>query len=102
MARIGVDVGGTFTDLILETDGAGGGSARVFVHKVPSTPEDQSLGVIQGVLEERNLIRVDPDHSRETGIDLRRGGTTLLGEGTVTTFVPNPDHIHRTGVPEEP
>ena len=27
------------------------GSGRVFVHKVPSTPEDQSLGVIQGVRE---------------------------------------------------
>ena len=44
--RIGVDVGGTFTDLILET-----GAGRVFVHKVPSTPEDQSRGVIQGVLD---------------------------------------------------
>ena len=53
MARIGVDVGGTFTDLILESDGsaAGGGGGRVFVHKVPSTPEDQSRGVIRGVLE---------------------------------------------------
>ena len=52
MARVGVDVGGTFTDLILETDGAAGnGDGRVFVYKVPSTPEDQSRGVIQGVLE---------------------------------------------------
>ena len=51
MARIGVDVGGTFTDLILEADGAAGGDARIFVHKVPSTPEDQSRGVIRGVLE---------------------------------------------------
>lgn len=51
MARIGVDVGGTFTDLILETRGQANGGGRVFVHKVPSTPEDQSLGVIQGVLE---------------------------------------------------
>ena len=54
MARIGVDVGGTFTDLILETDGDASGAdaaGRVFVHKVPSTPEDQSLGVIRGVLE---------------------------------------------------
>ena len=50
MARIGVDVGGTFTDLILETGGAADGG-RVFVHKVPSTPEDQSRAVIQGVLE---------------------------------------------------
>ena len=55
MARIGVDVGGTFTDLILESGGsaagAAGGGGRVFVHKVPSTPEDQSRGVIRGVLE---------------------------------------------------
>ena len=59
-----------------------------------------TVGVVQGVLEERNLIRVDPDHSQDIGIDLRRGGPILLGEGTVTTFVPNPDHIHKTGVPE--
>ncbi len=59
------------------------------------------VGVVQGVLEERNLIRVDPDHGQDSGIDLRRGGPILLSEGTVTTFVPNPDHIHKTGVPED-
>ena len=58
------------------------------------------VGIVQGVLEERNLIRVDHDHTRDIDIDLRRGGPILLGEGTVTTFVPNPDHIHKTGVPE--
>ena len=57
------------------------------------------VGVVKGVLEERNFIRVDPDHSKDAGIDLRRGGPILLGAGTVTTFVPNPDHIHKTGVP---
>ena len=46
MAKIGVDVGGTFTDLILEK-----GPRDVCVHKVPSTPEDQSLGVIRGITE---------------------------------------------------
>ncbi len=44
MAKIGVDVGGTFTDLILEN-----GPGNVFVHKVPSTPQDQSIGVLTGV-----------------------------------------------------
>ena len=44
MAKIGVDVGGTFTDLILEN-----GPGNVFVHKVPSTPQDQSIGVLAGI-----------------------------------------------------
>jgi N-methylhydantoinase A len=37
---VGVDVGGTFTDLVsVDTDG------RVVAHKIPSTPHDQSEGV---------------------------------------------------------
>ena len=37
--RLGVDVGGTFTDLFLVADGNGGGQYRV---KTPSTPSDRS------------------------------------------------------------
>ncbi|BAL26913.1 hydantoinase/oxoprolinase family protein [Azoarcus sp. KH32C] len=51
MARIGVDVGGTFTDLVLEIEGENRGANRVYVHKVPSTPWDQSEGVLRGILE---------------------------------------------------
>jgi len=51
MAKIGVDVGGTFTDIILESEKIGGNSGGVMVHKVPSTPEDQSIGVIRGITE---------------------------------------------------
>ncbi len=51
MANIGVDVGGTFTDVILESEAIGGNSGGVMVHKVPSTPEDQSIGVIRGINE---------------------------------------------------
>lgn len=43
MTRIGVDVGGTNTDLVLETD------AGVFYHKVPTTLKNQSIGVVEGV-----------------------------------------------------
>jgi activator of 2-hydroxyglutaryl-CoA dehydratase len=50
MARIGVDVGGTFTDLVLEKTDKND-CAKVFVHKVASTPHDQSVGVLRGVLE---------------------------------------------------
>jgi N-methylhydantoinase A len=46
--RLGVDVGGTFTDLFLVGDenGDGGGRYRV---KTPSTPADPSEGVLNGV-----------------------------------------------------
>src|SRR6202162_4996405 len=44
--RLGVDVGGTFTDLFLVGDGDGGGQFRV---KTPSTPADPSEGVLTGV-----------------------------------------------------
>jgi 3-mercaptopropionate dioxygenase len=37
----------------------------------------------------------------DEGIHLVRGGVILLGRGAVTSFVPNPDHIHVTGVPPE-
>jgi N-methylhydantoinase A len=42
--RIGIDVGGTFTDIVC-VDAEG----RVRVAKVPSTPADQSLGVMEGL-----------------------------------------------------
>jgi len=58
------------------------------------------VGIVQGVLEERSFIRVDSRETLESGIRLQRGGLVLLGEGSISTFVPNPEHIHKTGVPE--
>ncbi|MGR8949708.1 MAG: hydantoinase/oxoprolinase N-terminal domain-containing protein, partial [Gammaproteobacteria bacterium] len=49
MNKIGVDVGGTFTDLVLESSYRG--LPQVHVHKVASTPADQSIGVLQGIQE---------------------------------------------------
>lgn len=43
--RLGVDVGGTFTDLFLVDEKSG----RAFTAKVPSTPADQSIGVLNGI-----------------------------------------------------
>jgi len=57
------------------------------------------VGVVEGALEERNFIRTDDRCREDSGIVLCRGGVSILHPGTVTTFVPNPDHIHRTGVP---
>ncbi len=59
------------------------------------------VGVLEGVLEERSYVRLSPDRGANEGIDLVRGGVILLGHGAVTSFVPNPDHIHVTGVPPE-
>lgn len=41
--RIGVDTGGTFTDFVIATDGA------LEVGKIPSTPDDPSQAIIDGV-----------------------------------------------------
>ncbi len=45
---IGVDVGGTFTDVFLLDEDAG----RITTAKVPSTPDDQSKGFIEGIAQE--------------------------------------------------
>jgi predicted metal-dependent enzyme (double-stranded beta helix superfamily) len=58
------------------------------------------VGVVEGVLEERNFLAVDGEIRNDSGIRLKRGGAILLGTGSVSSFVPNPDHIHMTGVPE--
>ena len=44
MYRIGVDVGGTFTDLVLRD-----GSGNEWIRKILSTPEDPANGVIEGL-----------------------------------------------------
>jgi len=43
--RLGVDVGGTFTDLLLFNQKSG----EFWRHKTPSTPADSSQGILTGV-----------------------------------------------------
>lgn len=75
--RIGIDVGGTFTDLFLH-DSA---SSRFWLAKTPSTPADQSVGVVTGVRQVCARAGVDPAH-----LDAVLHGTTVatnaLLEGT--------------------
>jgi N-methylhydantoinase A len=54
--RLGVDVGGTFTDLLLISEETG----DTFTAKVPSTPEDSSIGVLNGVARICDESGVDP------------------------------------------
>lgn len=58
-AILGVDVGGTFTDAVLITPEA------IFTGKHPSTPEDQSVGVIEAtrqVLDQAGIEAGEVDH----------------------------------------
>lgn len=43
--RLGVDVGGTFTDILLVNESTG----HTYREKTPSTPDDQSVGVFRGI-----------------------------------------------------
>ncbi len=68
MQLVGVDVGGTFTDIVLtDTD-----RNLTVIHKVPTTPDDPSKGVMQGIYElcERNDLDL-------SGIDHVMHGTTI-------------------------
>lgn len=44
-SRLGIDVGGTFTDLLLFNEGSG----EMRLLKTPSTPADQSVGILNGI-----------------------------------------------------
>jgi N-methylhydantoinase A len=66
--RVGVDSGGTFTDLCLFEEETG----RVEVWKVPSTPDDPSRGIADGV--EQSLGRVE---AGAEGVGYFGHGTTV-------------------------
>ncbi len=54
--RLGVDVGGTFTDLLLIEDATG----QTFTAKVPSTPDDSSRGVLNGIERICAIAGIEP------------------------------------------
>ena len=71
--RLGVDVGGTFTDLLLIDEETG----QTHTAKVPSTPEDSSIGVLNGI------ARI----CDESGIDPRRVNRVMHGTTVATNAV---------------
>ncbi|MGI9355779.1 MAG: hydantoinase/oxoprolinase family protein [Rhizobiaceae bacterium] len=68
MRLIGVDVGGTFTDIVFHDtkDGA------THIHKIPTTPDNPARGVLTGVTELCDRFGVDRD-----SIDHVYHGTTI-------------------------
>ncbi len=72
---VGVDVGGTFTDAVVVADG------RLVTAKVPTTPDDQSIGAVASVLialEQAGVRPLDVDRFAH-GMTV---GTNALLEGT--------------------
>lgn len=73
MYRVAVDVGGTFTDIVLQDEGTG----QIYATKVPSTPADQSIGLMAGILK----------ICEETGVDVADVRTIIHGMTVATNAV---------------
>src|SRR5687768_1386920 len=71
--RLGVDVGGTFTDVLLVEEQTG----ATFRAKTASTPRDQSIGVLNGI---RKVCG-------DAGIDLASVGQVLHGTTVATNAI---------------
>ena len=84
MRRIGIDVGGTFTDIVLHDDMSG----EVWSTKVPSTPSDPSVGALNGLNRILDLSKTTPANVGFIG-----HGTTIAtnmvieGKGAKTALV---------------
>jgi N-methylhydantoinase A len=83
---IGIDTGGTFTDLVLCRDG------RLLIHKVPSTPRAPEQAILRGIIE----LGLDLDIAAPspTGTRVIHGSTVatnavLEGKGVRTVYIGN-------------
>ena len=73
--RLGVDVGGTFTDLLLINEESG----ATFTAKVPSTPEDSSIGVLNGIARICDESGINPAY-----VNRVMHGTTVATNAVLT------------------
>ncbi len=73
--RIGIDTGGTFTDVVAVEERRG----RVFTAKVPSTPHDPSAGLLAGVRRIMDEVGIRP--AQVTGLF---HGTTVTTNAVLT------------------
>jgi N-methylhydantoinase A len=78
--RIGIDIGGTFTDLVaIAADG------RVVTHKTASTPHDYGEGIIEGL---RTLLAAEGGDVSEVLHGTTIGSNTVLeGKGARTALI---------------
>ena len=79
---IGVDVGGTFTDAVLAFDG------RLITAKAPTTPEDQSEGVMAAIQAALDKAGASAEDIKEFSHGMTVATNALLeGRGAKTAFV---------------
>jgi N-methylhydantoinase A len=79
---LGVDVGGTFTDAVLALDG------RLITAKAPTTPDDQSEGVLAAIEAALEKAGAAADQIREFSHGMTVATNALLqGNGARTAFV---------------
>ncbi len=77
--RVGIDIGGTFTDLVsIDDDG------RVRTHKIASTPHDYGEGIVEGL---RTLLPNDATVSEVLHGTTVGSNTVLEGKGARTALI---------------
>lgn len=81
--RFGIDVGGTFTDVVLQNEETG----EVQFVKVDSTPQDQSIGIVNGIQSAVKKYRISFEETTQlihgttvatNAVLEQKGGKTLL------------------------
>ncbi|HAT26776.1 MAG TPA: hypothetical protein DCS89_07175 [Gammaproteobacteria bacterium] len=79
--KLGVDVGGTFTDALLVNQA----SKETYTAKVPSTPEDSSIGVINSIVrvcDKQGAIAYLESSNVKNNPLYERHGFEVIGEAT--------------------
>ncbi|KAK5117031.1 hypothetical protein LTR62_006752 [Meristemomyces frigidus] len=89
--QLGVDVGGTFTDACVFSP-----SGKTFRAKVPSTPDDQSIGVKDSIDKVRKIIEAEEGFKGKFGA-LHHGSTVatnalLEGKGVPSALIVTEGH----------
>ncbi len=85
--KLGIDVGGTFTDFILVAD-----SGDAFIHKTLSTPEDHSVGVMSGIRDLAEIVQIPLEQLIKQTLTIVHGTTVatnalLTLRGTKTALI---------------
>jgi N-methylhydantoinase A len=64
--RVGVDIGGTFTDIVLLSEGDQNNAQTVAIGKVLTTPQEPAQAVLQGVKELLERHALAPERTART------------------------------------